>query len=158
MYVGRVLFLYRGFACCFSLESSHIDWICALCDGFAVHRSPLGRCLVRIASMKCCPVRGSGSGLHRKEGHYLSPRHVSAHCTLSYPSLPYPDLPCPAVLLYLCVCVFLLSDLSLSLSLCLSVIVGGIHGPPLGSLDGPYRDLFAPPPAGSGHHREDRCK
>ena len=125
MYVKRVLFHYRGFAFCFSLESSRIDWTCALCDGFPVHRGPLGRCLVRIASMECCPVRGSGSGPHRKKAHYLSPRHVSAHCTLSYPSLPYPDLPCPAVLLYLCVCVSLLSvsDLTylspfVSLSLC----------------------------------------
>ena len=44
---------------------------------------------------------------------------------LPYPSLPYLDLPCPAVLLYLCVCVSLLcvSDLTslspfVSLSLC----------------------------------------
>jgi hypothetical protein len=66
--------------------------------------------------MECCPVRVSGSQI----AHYLSPRHVSAHCTLCYP-----DLPCPAVFLYLCVCVSLLcvSDLTylspfVSLSLC----------------------------------------
>ena len=50
MYVKRVFVLYRGFASYFSLESSSIGWIGVLCYGFPVHRGPLGRCLVRIAS------------------------------------------------------------------------------------------------------------
>ena len=104
---SKCFFIIVDFAFCFSLESSRID-CCALCDGFPVHRGPLGRRLVRIASMECCPVRSSGSGPHRKEAHYLSPRHVSAHCTLSYPSLPYPDLPYSVLLSSsICMSVFL---------------------------------------------------
>ena len=53
MYAKRVRFHYCGFSFCFSLESSRIDWTCALCDGFPVHRGPLGRRLIRIASMEC---------------------------------------------------------------------------------------------------------
>ena len=86
MYAKRVLFHYRGFIVCFSLESSRIDWTCALCDGFPVHRGPLGRCLVRIASMECCSVRGSGSGPHRKRTIAMSARSVP------YPTLLYPAL------------------------------------------------------------------
>ncbi len=84
-------------------------WKKAMGNGFPVHRDPLGWSLVRIAS----------------QASNLLPRHVSAHCTLSYPFLPYPDLPFPAVLLCLCVCISLLcvSDLAylspfVSLSLC----------------------------------------
>ena len=84
MYAKRVRFHYRGFIVCFSLESSRIDWTCALCDGFPVHRGPLGRRLVRIASMECCPVRGSGSGPRRKRNIY--------HRATSARTVPYPTL------------------------------------------------------------------
>jgi len=84
MSAKRLLFHYRGFAFCFSLESSRIDWTCALCDGFPVHRGPLGRRLVRIASMECCPVRGSGSGPRRKRTIY---RRATSARTVPYPTL-----------------------------------------------------------------------
>ena len=122
IYAKRVRFHYCGFIFCFSLESSRIDWTCALCDGFPVHRGPLGRHLVRIASMECCPVRGSGSGPRRKRTIY---RRATSARSVPYPTLLYPDLTCPAVLLYLCVCVSLLCASGLtylspfvSLSLC----------------------------------------
>jgi hypothetical protein len=115
-------FIIVDFASSFSLESSRIDWTCALCDGFLVRCGPLGRRLVRIASMECCPVRGSGSGPHSKRTIY---RRATSARTVPYPTLLYPDLPCPAALLYLCVYVSLLcvSDLTylspfVSLSLC----------------------------------------
>ena len=104
MYSKRVLFNYCGFASSFSLESSRIGLTCASFDGFPVHRGPFGRCLLRIAFMECCPVRGSGSGLHRKEEHYLSPRHVSAlYPILPFSTLTYPALPCcPPLSVCLC--------------------------------------------------------
>ena len=98
-------FIIVDFASCFSLESSRIDWTCALCDGFPVHRGPLGRCLVRIASMECCPVRGSGSGPRRKRTIY---RRATSARTEPYPTLLYPTLTCPALLSSsICVSVFL---------------------------------------------------
>ena len=122
MYAKRVRFHYCRFIFCFSLESSLIDWTCALCDGFPVHRGPLGRCLVRIASMECCPVRGSGSGPRRKRTIY---RRATSARTVPLPTLTSSTLPYSAVLLYLCVCLSLLcvSDLTylspfVSLSLC----------------------------------------
>jgi hypothetical protein len=67
-------------------------WIKAMGNGFSVHRGPLGWSLVRIAS----------------QASYLLPRHVSAHCTLSYPFLPLPDLTCSILLSSsICVSVFL---------------------------------------------------
>ena len=98
MYAKRVRFHYCGFIFCFSLESSRIDWTCALCDGFPVHRGSLRRRLVRIASMECCPVRGSGSGPRRKRTIYR--RATSAR---TVPSLPYPTLSSSSI----CVSVFL---------------------------------------------------
>ncbi len=95
--------------------------------------------------------------------------HPHINCILSYPSLPYPDLIyptypalscCPplSVCLVCLSCESLIWPISLPLSLCLSVIVDGVDGPPLCSPLGPYRDLFAPPAAGSGHHREEQGK
>ena len=104
-------------------------WIVAMGNGFSVYRCPLGWSLVRIAShaavLPCTIYR----------------RATSAR-TEPYPTLLYPDLTYPAVLLYLCVCcvsLLCVSDLTylspfVSLSLCLSVIVGGVHGPPYCSL------------------------
>ncbi len=87
MYVKRLLFHYRGFASSLSLESSRIDWTCALWNGFSVHRGPLGRRLVRIASMECCPVRGSGSGPPESALSIAAPRQRAL-----YPILPFSTL------------------------------------------------------------------
>ena len=90
MYVKLALFHYRGFSFCFSLESSRIDWTCALCYGFPVHRGDYwdGAWSVSHPWSTVLPVVVGQVRTGRKSTIYLSPHYVSAHCTLTYPSLP----------------------------------------------------------------------
>ncbi len=98
-------FIILDFAFCFSLEFSRIDWTYALCDGYPVDHGTLRRRLVRIASMECCPVRGSGSGPRRKRTLYL--RATSAR-TVPYSFLLYSTLTYLALLSSsICLSVFL---------------------------------------------------
>ena len=81
-------FIIVDFAFCFSLESSRIDWTCAVCDGFPVHRGPLGRRLVRIVTWKA--VLSAEVDQVRAESvlSIAAPRQRAL-----YPILPFSTLP-----------------------------------------------------------------
>jgi hypothetical protein len=101
MYVCEASALSISWICfCFSLESSRIDWTCALCDGFPVHCGSIGTVPGphRIRGvLSWCPV----GGVSRPSAETavlpctIYRRATSACCTLPYPDLPYPDLTIP---------------------------------------------------------------